>query len=162
MALRDKTNQRFKDFFEKQSKRNDGKDFELSYSEIQRGTGAANSTMKRAIESLTAEGWLEVKSGRNSRYGVFKLLQGTATIAQDSSQGVRPKPHNSETLGPVSDQDSNFEASPSIPEEVDPFKKILELEHLIDGLRRRIRTQEMTIALLQDRIAEIEDKLYRK
>lgn len=161
MALRDKTNQRFKEFFEKQSKRNEGKEFEIPFSEIQRETGAANSTMKRAIEVLVEEGWLEVKPGRNSRYGLFKLMQEeTKTIEIPATtsepapvQNRESVPDFSPALEPDSDNKSSLYADES---------KIRELEHLIDGLRRRVRTQEMTIALLQDRMAEIEDKLYKK
>lgn len=159
MALRDKTNQRFKEFFEKQSKRNDGKEFEISFAEIQRETGAASSTMKRAIEALTEEGWLGVKSGRNSRYGLFKLLQREAEKAGVLAGAPEPSALYESTGDfspvPVSDSDSGSSAPAS-------ESRIQELEHLIDGLRRRLRAQEMTIALLQDRMAEIEDKLYKK
>lgn len=161
MALRDKTNQRFKEYFEKQSKRNEGKEFEIPFSEIQRETGAASSTMKRAVDALVEEGWLEVKPGRNSRYGQFKLLQEEAK--RDESPVT-----NSDT-NPVRKQESVQDTSTTLETDSDnktsvfaDESKIRELEHLIDGLRRRVRTQEMTIALLQDRMAEIEDKLYRK
>ncbi|MDI6880840.1 MAG: hypothetical protein QMD16_16000, partial [Desulfitobacteriaceae bacterium] len=39
---------------------------------------------------------------------------------------------------------------------------VQELVHLTNHLMRRVRHQEMTMALLQDRIAELEDKLYKK
>lgn len=160
MALRDKTNQRFKEFFEKQSKRNDGKEFEISFSEIQRETGAASSTMKRAIEALTEEGWLGVKPGRNTRYGLFKLLQGEAETAEALPGAPEPDPPMYESTrdfspAPASDLGNGSSALAS-------ESRIQELEHLIDGLRRRLRAQEMTIALLQDRMAEIEDKLYKR
>ncbi|HHY25304.1 MAG TPA: IclR family transcriptional regulator, partial [Desulfitobacterium dehalogenans] len=159
MALRDKTNQRFKEFFEKQSKRNDGKEFEIPFSEIQRETGAANSTMKRAIETLTKEGWLEVKPGRNSRYGLFKLLHEEAEKAEELPGAPEPTAQTCESapdFSPVLTSDSDDGSNLSNE------SRIHELEHLIDGLRRRLRAHEMTIALLQDRMAEIEDKLYKK
>lgn len=148
MALRDKTNQKFKDFFIKISKMYEGKEFELAFSEIQRETGAANITMKRAIEALVAEGWLEVKAGRNSRYARF-LVVSTAH----------------EELTPA--EIKSIEEKPNPTKELDSEKskqnvQIYELENVVESLRRRLRTQEMTIALLQDRIAEIEDKLYKR
>ncbi|MDP4160447.1 MAG: IclR family transcriptional regulator, partial [Bacillota bacterium] len=39
---------------------------------------------------------------------------------------------------------------------------ISELTQLVDHLRRRVRNQEMAIALLQDRLSEIEDKLRKR
>lgn len=160
MALRDKTNQRFKEFFEKQSKRNDGKEFEIPFSEIQRDTGAANSTMKRAIEALEEEGWLQVKSGRNSRYGIFKLLQQQETteehLPRDSSESIHKEVSTSD-LTPTPLPYSN---SDNLPPSIE--SRINELEHIVDGLRRRLRTQEMSIALMQDRVAELEDKLYKR
>lgn len=159
MALRDKTNQRFKEFFEKQSKRNDGKEFEIPYSEIQCDTGAANSTMKRAIETLVEEGWLQVTPGRNSRYGIFKLLQ------QETPEVQLPTAPELPTQSRESTPDSSltipaYSGSSILPPSYE--SRIHELEHIIDGLRRRIRAQEMTIALMQDRVAEIEDKLFKK
>ncbi|MEL1135266.1 IclR family transcriptional regulator [Desulfitobacterium sp. THU1] len=165
MALRDKTNQRFKEFFEKQSKRNEGKEFEIAFSEIQRATGAASSTMKRALEALSAEGWLEINPGRNSRYGIFKLMQSDAKsedISTPISQ-LSSAPDYESAPEPAPAQEPDFPTTSTMDSDEGEFKeKIYELEHLMDGLRRRIRTQEMTIALLQDRLAEIEDKLYRR
>ncbi|MGI1657798.1 MAG: IclR family transcriptional regulator [Desulfitobacterium sp.] len=165
MALRDKTNQRFKEFFEKQSKRNEGKEFEIAFSEIQRATGAASSTMKRALEALAAEGWLEINPGRNSRYGIFKLLQSEAK-SEDISNPISElssAPDYESAPEPAPAQKTDFPTTSTMDSDEGEFKeKIYDLEHLMDGLRRRIRTQEMTIALLQDRLAEIEDKLYRK
>lgn len=155
MALRDKTNQRFKDFFEKQFKRYEGNEFEIPYSEIQRDTGAANSTMKRAIQALVEEGWLQVKPGRNSRYGVFKLLKQDAQEEQTPAAPESFKP-DQEAL-PEQSWLSGTE-NPMYAYEL----RINELEHVVESLRRRLRNQEMTIALVQDRVAELEDKLFKK
>ncbi|MGE4272674.1 MAG: IclR family transcriptional regulator [Desulfitobacterium sp.] len=165
MALRDKTNQRFKEFFEKQSKRNEGIEFEIAFSEIQRATGAASSTMKRALEALAAEGWLEINPGRNSRYGIFKLLKSEAKSDDISTpiSELSSAPDSESAPEPAPAQEPDFRTTSTMDSDEGEFKeKIYELEHLMDGLRRRIRTQEMTIALLQDRLAEIEDKLYRR
>lgn len=148
MALRDKTNQKFKDFFLKISKMYGGKEFELAFSEIQRETGAANGTMKRALEALVTEGWLEVKPGRNSRYARF-------VVVSLANEELTP-----EKVIPTAEK-------PNPPLELDSERnnlkvQIYELENAVESLRRRLRTQEMTIALLQDRIAEIEDKHYKR
>lgn len=149
MALRDNTNQKFKDFFLKISKMYGGKEFELAFSEIQRETGAANITMKRAIEALVAEEWLEVKAGRNSRYARFLVV--SQAIEEVTPEKVLPAEEKLNYSTPESDcETNNFNV------------RINELENVTENLRRRLRTQEMTIALLQDRIAEIEDKLYKR
>lgn len=151
MTLRDKTNQKFKDFFVKTFKMYGGHEFELAFSEIQRETGAANITMKRALESLVAEGWLEVKPGRNSRYGRFIVISKDIEELTPENVGTAAEEKPSQLLPTQSDS-----------EQVNLNAQIYELETIVESLRRRLRTQEMTIALLQDRIAEIEDKLYKK
>lgn len=151
LALRDKTNQKFKDFFLKLFIMHEGQDFELAYSEIQRKTGAANVTMKRAIESLVEEGWFEVKPGRNSRYARFVLsAQEMARLfpekaVQDTAEEVSPP-----ALAPTVTQPASLEV------------QVLELESVVESLRRRLRTQEMAIAILQDRMAELEDKFLKR
>lgn len=140
MGLREKTHEKFKSFFEKMSKMYVGQEFELAYSEIQRETGAASITLKRALQSLEADGWLEVKPGRNTRYARFRVV---------SSTEAEPEP-------PVQVEDTLPEQHPSAQWEVD------DLYHQVESLRRRIRTQEMTIALLQERLAEVEDKLHKR
>lgn len=128
-----------------------GQEFELAFSEIQRETGAANITMKRALESLVAEGWLEVKPGRNSRYGRFSVI--SKDIEELTPENVVPA---------AEEKPSQLLTTQSDSEQVNLNAQIYELETIVESLRRRLRTQEMTIALLQDRIAEIEDKLYKK
>lgn len=127
-------------------------EFEIAFSEIQRETGAANITMKRAIESLEAEGWFEVKPGRNSRYARFKVASKIAEVkteVEDMPSRTEPK-----------EREDNLEKE-QLPKgnTSQLVSEIVELERLVESLRRRFRTQEMTIALLQDRVAEIEDKL---
>ncbi|MEA4902810.1 helix-turn-helix domain-containing protein [Desulfitobacterium sp.] len=145
MKLREKTHEKFIRFFEKMSKLHEGQEFELAYSEIQRETGTASTTLKRALQSLEAEGWLELNPGRNTRYGRFKVKSD-----QVSTEMV----HNAE--------------SPNVPEEIPAEKapslqdEFQDLSYQVESLRRRIRTQEMTIALLQERLAEVEDKLYKR
>lgn len=156
LTLRDKTNQKFKSFFEKTSEMHQGEEFELAFSDIQRETGAANITMKRAIESLVTEGWLEVKPGRNSRYAWFKL-------ASQKSETVGKSEAKEETEQFQSTPEEKLELEDSSGKDTNQWVTYMkELEGLVESLRRRLRTQEMTIALLQDRVAEIEDKLYRR
>ena len=154
LTLRDKTNQKFKSFFEKVSKMHSNEEFEIAFSEIQRETGAANITMKRAIESLEAEGWFEVKPGRNSRYGRFKIA---STIGEAKTEAA-DEPSRTE----LKEKEDNLEHEQFPKENTSQLvSEIVDLERLVESLRRRLRTQEMTIALLQDRVAEIEDKLFK-
>lgn len=145
MRLKEKTHRKFVDFFEKMSSLYQGNEFELAFSDIQRETGAASVTLKRAIQSLEMDGVIQVQPGRNSRYARFQYLSSVISqkpldaVEQDESPKVQESEENSKLLV--------FEVN--------------ELTHLIDNLRRRVRTQEMSIALLQDRLAEVEDKLYK-
>lgn len=113
----------------------------MAYSEIQRETGTASSTLKRALQSLEADGTLEIKPGRNSRYGRFHVVQ-----PQKRSEAERPHA--------VDEQPSDSYSN--------PLREIQDLTIQVENLRRRIRTQEMTIAILQERLAEVEDKLYKR
>lgn len=138
LKLREKTHAKFVAFFEDMARKNNGKEFELAFSEIQHETGTASVTLKRALQSLESDGWLEIKPGRNSRYARFRVI-------------------------------SISEAEPETPEEAIPSKGIDNTQSVLedftnqmDALRRRIRTQEMAIALLQERIAEVEDKLFKR
>jgi hypothetical protein len=145
MRLKEKTHRKFIDFFEKMSSLYQGNEFELAFSDIQRETGAASVTLKRAIKSLEADGVIRVQPGRNSRYARFQYLSNVKSmrnpdgVEQDKFDIVRESEINSKLY--------TFEVN--------------ELTILIENLRRRVRTQEMSIALLQDRLAEIEDKLFR-
>lgn len=153
MALRDTTNQKFKDFFVKAFKMSEGQEFEFAFSEIQRETGAANVTMKRAIESLVNEGWLVVKPGRNSRYGRF-LIVAKEIVGLIPEKVIPPASVIEEKPSQTTPQEN--------ADRVSLTTQVSELESVVENLRRRLRTQEMTIALLQDRLAEIEDKLLKK
>lgn len=142
MKLREKTHEKFISFFEKMSKLYKGQEFEMSYSEIQRETGTASVTLKRALQSLEADGWLEIKPGRNTRCARFQVVS-----AQESAKEVESQKTPEETP----------------PEQTpNPQWEINDLFYQVENLRRRIRTQEMTIALLQERLAEVEDKLYKR
>lgn len=154
MRLKEKTHRKFVEFFEKISSMYQGKDFELAYSDIQRETGAASVTLKRAIQALAEDGVIEVLPGRNSRYARFRYLLAVQN-AEGKSETVANESHNLE--------DSSYEEkaqSGGITESVN--EEISELTQLVDHLRRRVRNQEMAIALLQDRLAEIEDRMRRR
>ncbi|MDR3602226.1 MAG: IclR family transcriptional regulator [Desulfosporosinus sp.] len=155
MRLKEKTHRKFVEFFEKISSMYQGKDFELAYSDIQRETGAASVTLKRAIQALAEDGAIEVLPGRNSRYARFRYL-----LAPQNAEGKSPEI--------VSAEARNFEI-PSNEEKDQPrgisesvSEDVSELTQLVDHLRRRVRNQEMAIALLQDRLAEIEDKMRKR
>ncbi|AHF06759.1 IclR family transcriptional regulator [Desulfitobacterium metallireducens DSM 15288] len=145
MKLSEKTHEKFIRFFEKMSKFHEGQEFELAYSEIQRETGTASTTLKRALQTLEAEGWLEIKPGRNTRYGRFQVV-----LVQKSIENVQ------DAELPVMSEVTPPESLPN------PQEEIRDLYYQVENLRRRIRTQEMTIALLQERLAEVEDKLYKR
>ncbi len=176
MALREKTILKFKEYFEKESLKNQGREIELSFSQVQRETGATIGTMKRALDNLQAEGWLEVKPGRSSRWGIFRLVNPAinkeSTEEKSNSEEKAPNEEilsieEKSLLDPV--ENSSVDVSQGDEESQEGFlsdkklfERIHEIENMVEGLRRRARTQEMTIALLQDRLAEIEDKLYKK
>ncbi|HWQ73295.1 MAG TPA: IclR family transcriptional regulator [Desulfitobacteriaceae bacterium] len=145
MRLKEKTHRKFIDFFDKMSRLYQGNEFELAFSDIQRETGAASVTLKRAIKSLEADGVIRVQPGRNSRYARFQYISKVKSPKNpDSGEQDRL------TKTRESELDSKLLSS-----------EINELTTLIENLRRRVRTQEMSIALLQDRLAEIEEKLSR-
>ncbi|EHQ90099.1 hypothetical protein [Desulfosporosinus youngiae] len=152
MRLKEKTHRKFVEFFEKISSMYQGKDFELAYSDIQRETGAASVTLKRAIQALAEDGVIEVQPGRNSRYARFRYLLAAPDIEETPLDASAAETQDSET--PSAEESARFgEVFESMTEDV------RELTQLVDHLKRRVRNQEMAIALLQDRLAEIEDKL---
>ena len=154
MRLKEKTHRKFVEFFDKISKMYQGVEFELAYSDIQRETGTASVTLKRAIQSLAEDGVIEVHPGRNSRYARFRYLLVSQDSGEKSSQAQSNETRNSENL--MNEQKASGTGQASMTEDVN------ELTQLVDHLRRRIRNQEMAIALLQDRLAEIEDKLRKR
>ena len=155
MKLKEKTQRKFVEFFEKISCMYQGKDFELAYSDIQRETGAASVTLKRAIQALAEDGVIEVHPGRNSRYARFRYLLPVQESDEKSSEVVLNETRNLEDL-----RDEEKTQPGGILEAINA--DVTELTQLVDHLRRRVRNQEMAIALLQDRLAEIEDKLRKR
>ena len=154
MRLKEKTHRKFVEFFEKISNMYQGKEFELAYSDIQRETGTASVTLKRAIQALAEDGVIEVHPGRNSRYARFTYLLAPQVSEDNSLQAQSKETRNSEDL--TDEQKASGVGQASMVEDVS------ELTQLVDHLRRRVRNQEMAIALLQDRLAEIEDKMRKR
>lgn len=132
-----------------------GKDFELAYSDIQRETGAASVTLKRAVQALAEDGVIEVHPGRNSRYARFRYLLPAQEREEKYSVAVMNETRKLEDLS-GEEKSHNGGMLEAINEDV------TELTQLVDHLRRRVRNQEMTIALLQDRLGEIEDKMRKR
>ena len=155
MRLKEKTHRKFVEFFEKISRMHHGKDFELAYSDIQRETGAASVTLKRAIQSLAEDGVIEVQPGRNSRYARFQYLLPVQEGEESSSEVVHIDTRNQVDLS-----DGDKPQPGRIMEAI--HDDVTELSQVVDHLRRRVRNQEMAIALLQDRLAEIEDKMRKR
>jgi len=149
--LKQKTHKKFLEFLEKMTKIHDGKEFEIAYSDIQRETGTASVTMKRALQFLQEEGIIEVKPGRNSRYAKITYLKANSAAGDESNGDANPK---SRKLHMSQDEMGKVERTYTLSD-------IEELFIYIDNLRRRVRTQEIAIALLQDRLAEVEDRLYK-
>ena len=156
MRLKEKTHRKFVEFFEKISSMYQGKDFELAYSDIQRETGAASVTLKRAIQALAEDGVIEVHPGRNSRYAKFHYLLAPLSAAENSIENPLEKTQAPEDISNEEMLRSGGGVLEAISEDVG------ELMQLVDHLKRRVRNQEMAIALLQDRLAEIEDKMRKR
>jgi len=154
LRLKEKTHRKFVEFFERISSMHHGKEFELAYSDIQRETGAASVTLKRAIQSLAEDGVIEVQLGRNSRYARFRYLLPVQENEEKSSELL----NQTRNLVDSSNEDKSQPGGILEAINVD----VTELTQLVDHLRRRVRNQEMAIALLQDRIAEIEDKMRKR
>lgn len=132
------------DFFEKTSRMYNGDEFELAYSDIQRETGTASVTLKRAIQSLEEDGLIEVKPGRNSRYARFRyLMEAGPSVEAEAGAAVNEEVKSEQLLESLT-------------------LDVGELTHFVEHLHRRVRTQEMVIASLQERVAELEDKLVKR
>lgn len=148
MKLKEKTQRKFVTYFEKVSTLHNGQDFELAYSDIQQETGAASVTLKKAIQVLAEEGIIEVQAGRNSRCARFRYLLPVPRSEESAS-----------ALGLTEGQNSSEQIKAPTEIVLRELKEdVAELTQLVEHLRRRVRNQEMAIALLQDRIAELEDK----
>jgi DNA-binding MarR family transcriptional regulator len=154
LRLKEKTHRKFVEFFEKISSMYQGKEFELAYSDIQRETGTASVTLKRAIQALAEDGVIEVHPGRNSRYARFTYLLASQDSEDNTSQAQPNEQRNFE--------DSNDEQKARTGTVHSMAEDVSELMQFVDHLRRRMRNQEMAIALLQDRLAEIEDKMRKR
>lgn len=131
MKLKEKTHKKFVEFFAEKSRANRDQEFEMAFSEIQRTTGTASVTLKRALNKLVEEGLISMVPGRNSRYARFVVLNppGSASLLPETTN---QEPHVLGTAG---------------------------WEQEIDLLKRRLRSQEIAISLLQDRLANMEEKL---
>lgn len=146
MRLKEKTHRKFVDFFEKMSRMYQGNEFELAYSEIQRETGTASVTLKRAIQALETNGVIEVEPGRNSRYARFRYLSNQVEVpsaAEMDEENMLSEVAESNSLDGLT-------------------AEVKELMHMVEHLLRRIRTQELLIAALQERLVEVEDKVQKR
>ncbi|HHV64169.1 MAG TPA: hypothetical protein GXX46_03720 [Peptococcaceae bacterium] len=143
MKLKDKTYNKFVDFFDKMAKKHDDMEFEIAYSEIQRATGVASITLKKAIQILEQDGIIQVSQGRNTRYGRFKFLLNNKNNSSRESSNIK----NKEFL-----EGDEFNTELLICQ-------LKNMSNLIEQLRQRMRTQEMTISVILDRLAEVEDRI---
>lgn len=143
MKLKDKTYRKFVEFFEKMSKKHDNDEYEIAYSEIQRETGVASITLKKAIQILEDDGVIKVAQGRNTRYGRFQYLADGNPFS--NSADSKKKDLNETVEDVFSDVNTLIKT----------------MSGQIDQLRQRVRTQEMTISIVLDRLAELEDRLHR-
>ncbi|NLP43253.1 MAG: hypothetical protein GX351_01365 [Peptococcaceae bacterium] len=137
MKLKDKTYRKFINYFEKMSEKNNYEEFEVAYSEIQRETGVASITLKKAIRVLEEDGIIKVNQGRNTRYGRFQYLIDKKGFSANSKVPFE------------SGQNENV-----VTEEM------RNISNQIEQLRQRVRTQEMTISVILDRLAELEDRIH--
>lgn len=169
MRLKEKTHRKFVEFFEKMSRMYQGKEFELAYSDIQRDTGTASVTLKRAILSLAEDGVIQIRPGRNSRYAKFiYLLEDNNSQFDNSNENNESKTEYEQNpdhtvFGNQVQHLSNDEVIDISKQDYQTLKlDVQELSNLVNLLIRRVRNQEMTIALLQDRLSELEDKMLKK
>ncbi|MGI6120257.1 MAG: IclR family transcriptional regulator [Desulfosporosinus sp.] len=153
MRLKEKTHRKFVEFFQKVSMMYNGKEFELAYSDIQRETGAASVTLKRAIQALAEDGVIEVHPGRNSRCARFKYLLPINERDDKSSVAMLNERNPEDLSDEVKPRAGGFLVTIN--------EDITELTQNVNHLRRRVRNQEMAIALIQDRLSKLEDKLTR-
>ena len=155
MGLSGKTQQKFEQFFAKMAHMFDGREFEIAYSEIRESTGSASDTMKRVLQTMVADGVLEIRPGRNSRYGRFRYLNYRFREPAPSTGELNTPESKTPTTASTPGQNQ-------LSSESDLSKEVEELAHLTKQLLRSIRSQEMAIALLQDRVAELEDKMFKR
>lgn len=127
------------------AKQHGNNEFEIAYSEIQRDTGVASITLKKGIQVLEQDGVITVSPGRNTRYGKFKYLlySNKNTLSQSDALNRKPDKQEEGDLALLTKQQKNMQTS-------------------IEQLRLRIRTQEMAISVILDRLAELEDQVRNK
>lgn len=138
MKLKDKTHKKFVEFFTEMGRANQENEFELSYAEIQRSIGTASVTLKRALAVLVEEGLITMAPGRNSRYARFTVQ--APLNAQEAISTQQPE--------------AAVSCEPAAVETAD----LAAMERELDLMKRRVRSQEIAISLLQDRLADLEDK----
>ncbi|UWG95605.1 hypothetical protein LPY66_11820 [Dehalobacter sp. DCM] len=142
MKLKDKTYHKFLDFFEKVSRKHEEDEFEIAYSEIQRETGVASITLKKALQILEEDKVIEINPGRNTRYGRIRYLNKTNNFTAKNNQAklvVMSAAHEDNTNSTL---------------------QLKTMASLVEQLRQRVRTQEMTISVILDRLADLEDKVH--
>jgi DNA-binding GntR family transcriptional regulator len=144
LKLKDKTYNKFLEFFEKVSKKHDEDQFEIAYSEIQRETGVASITLKKALKVLEDDKVIEINQGRNTRYGKIRYLNKLDSNSKDPARKTK-------ILTLVDDGTAN----------PGTLHQIKNMSSLIEQLRQRVRTQEMTISVILDRLADLEDRVHR-
>ncbi|MDR1069515.1 MAG: hypothetical protein LBL37_01840 [Gracilibacteraceae bacterium] len=130
MKLKEKTYKKFVDFFADMAMRNQNAAFEVAYAEIQRGTGAASITMKKALQVLADEGVIATKAGRNSRYVQITYQQEPPELKAAATEDAA-----AQEAGVMAD-----------------------LLHTADNLRQRLRALEIMSANLQERLAYLEER----
>jgi hypothetical protein len=97
---------------------------------------------------------IEVHPGRNSRCARFRYL----LPVQESKENFSEVVNETRNLENLSDEEKLQPRGILVKINED----VTELMQIVDHLRRRVRNQEMAIALLQDRLAEIEDKMAKR
>lgn len=142
MKLKDKTYHKFLEYFEKVSKKHDEDEFEIAYSEIQRETGVASITLKKALQIMEDDRVIEISPGRNTRYGKIRYLNKTNNMTAKNN-------FMKTVVMSAAHEDNNNGAL-----------QMKNMASLVEQLRQRVRTQEMTISVILDRLAELEDKFH--
>lgn len=145
MKLKEKTYKKFVDFFEKMALKHGNEEFEIAYSEIQRDTGVASITLKKGIQVLREDGIIQVSPGRNTRYGKFKYL-----LNNNNNNNKHHSDNNSLKKALISQEESDIDLL---------IKQQKNMQASIEQLRLRVRTQEMAISAILDRLAVLEDQV---
>ncbi|MGI5902021.1 MAG: hypothetical protein ACOX7U_06055 [Desulfitobacteriia bacterium] len=142
MKLKEKTYKKFIQFFDKMVAQHGTNEFEIAYSDIQRGTEVASITLKKGLKVLERDGVIAVSPGRNTRYGRIKYLLSNSGYQDPEKQELASRPESDEKI--------------CLDDLITEYKNV---NLIIENLRSRVRTQEMAISVLQDRLAELEDRI---